>query len=1377
MDANEQFPTSEPLRASRIPIAQLSPTLEHFSESSIHASVTLLWPYSSSTKTLSLLLAEPDFRLRHSNGQVKAVFHGHIAESVAKSQIGIGDSIYLSLNGARLSDNVTAPGTPGRSVAWDIHFDDRVFLEIWRSLNHVSTVKVDPPTPSPNDTTDAPPATPIAKGYDRSDRNLLIDGLSSWQSPAFLGRSRTSLGGLADSVLDQFAEEDGFVPGKGRKRPRFSMRSSEWRVIDEPESPGERGEVPDWTHIFDEDWGSEPEPGPEDLSEKEERPPDATKIKNTGIDSEDVSLTVPASEADVAMENASLASSRTSPERHIAQTVDGIRLPPHGISGIAEFSRKRGVLNCSTHLPIETPRLHPIPSPGLPVPSPLVTMSNSPQGYFTPAAATAHSHTSQIPTTLSREVTDLENEMPVAQPDTPQTPECKETVITSGTKDRAIGVPEFTLESNATKITLKATSQPHTMANTGLKGLLPDEDSKAAAEPAQVHQFTPHISEKDTGKLDEHLGDTDQLKSLNRVGKEFELDETCTDAQMKAESEKDKGETHQEQEVVKEHKLEDNGHIFTRTSKSLVPGDTRASGVANVVEYGTDGSGEEDTEALKRSRHYHDLAAESETYTPETDREHPTEAALEGENKWEGKESEGEYEEELEEEEEPEEEQAQGIKETDREGDADNEEMERDDLEEEEEEEEVEDRYEDEYGDGAESEIVSDQMSIDTPTQPPAMKNVHPEVIVLDSDSEDEATPASQAYPMTTSRDEANTQEIESSELEASASEEGSLRSRRSDNSESSEDEEGEDWSDENSEDEQLLDKNGGEMMEDERGRANGEQQRAGHAVDELSDNGSTRGEKVDEDSVDAHEEYEADNEAMEEQPETKRGQVSVSQPMDIRDAGSDTDEPTPQHYQLGHTIRAPSHDSEQRNLDYHTCTMASAQEPHPDSRTTLPEFETVIDPELQNIGLAKEQENKDVEEEHRSDSIYAEPRTDVSANIPEPVQDIDQGLVLDGTSSSQASHDSREAVSEKPLQLQHSIPMETQLAEVGQPSMDFTTTGILPTSEHVQRKPTVQSQGQMPPAIQIRTIAPAERHLNVAEDVEHELEEFSADGVVGTPASFSGDQAQADELYSDDESVGDLDEVHLIGIDRHYPGLHSQLSYLAPLATLVDHYNALVDTISVVSEVQPVFRAASGKKDFILILQLTDQSMAGTTLYAQIFRPSKVALPSVEEGNVVLLRNFRVKSFNRSIMLISLDTSAWAVFKGLDDKALTHDPPVEYGSEEEACATDLRQWYQETGMAMVADNQLQASINRESREGTPTSSAALSDSGSIESTLRDARGESSFSSRGSRRGKKSHRRITIHELRDGRRYTEVGSPSGKESIHELRDGTVYANL
>ena len=94
----------------------------------------------------------------------------------------------------------------------------------------------------------------------------------------------------------------------------------------------------------------------------------------------------------------------------------------------------------------------------------------------------------------------------------------------------------------------------------------------------------------------------------------------------------------------------------------------------------------------------------------------------------------------------------------------------------------------------------------------------------------------------------------------------------------------------------------------------------------------------------------------------------------------------------------------------------------------------------------------------------------------------------------------------------------------------------------------------------------------------------------------------------------------------------------------------------------------------------------------------------------------------------------------------------------------------------MVADNQLQASLQiaTGSREITPIDSVATSDSGGLDSIGRDGRRDFS---RSLRRGRKSHRRITIHELRDGRRYAEVGSPSDRESIHELRDGTVYANL
>ncbi|KAB8234723.1 uncharacterized protein BDW43DRAFT_299428 [Aspergillus alliaceus] len=1233
MDAHEQSPISEPLRASRIPIAQLSPTLEDFSRSSIHACVTLIWPYSSSTKSLSLLLAEPDFRLRHSNGQIKAVFHGPIAESVAQSRIGIGDSVYLDLAGARFSNCVAAIGTPGKSVAWDVHFDDRVSLEIWRSSKHVLTVKVDPPSPPlpNNDTTIAAPVTPVAKGYAQLDRNGSIGGLESWQSPAFRDRSRTYLSGLADSVLNPFTEEDGFVPGKGRKRPRFSMQNSQWRVIDEPESPGERGEVLDWTHIFDEDWRSELDTCQEDTAEKEVKPevkpPGTPGIENTSIDSENVSFAIPVSKADVTKEDASDSS--------------------------------RGFLDYSAHLPIETPRLHPIPSPGLPIPSPLVTMSNSPQGYFTPIAATANSHMSQVPTTLSQEFTGSEIEIPDAQ-----------TVSEDQTRNRA----------------------------------------------------------------------------------------------QEIESEEHKGETHQGREIVAKDDLKDYGRRLGPTEGGIVTEDPQKARVSEEVEYDTDESEEESTDKLKKLTQYHNLAAESETEPPEEDHGHYSEVGDEGEEESNGQRSEDELEEVFVEEEEEysEEEQAREVEEVEEIEEEENVESEEEDQveagwddeegwseEELEEEAGVEDMYEDEDDEHVELEIESDQMSVDTP----APKKVHPEVIVLDSDSEDEARPTSQTHPMTSSRQEIRILENESSDYETFTSGTGSLGPGHPENSESLEDEWGED-----------------EDME--------EGIKSEQAADEQLYKGRTRDEQAAKGLMGISEGYQMEDEATEEHAGIEREQVSISSTY-IRDGASDTEE-----RQM--LRRETSQDHEQGGLEYRSNIMVSNEGP------TSRRLEMAIDPELQNLEFDREQATKEVEEEHCADSSYAEIRTGEFWKVSEPDQNIDHALILDGSSSSQVSHGSLGAVLGKPSPMQQLVALgASQLVEIGQRSTEPTAVEVLPTPEHRQEETSVQYQGEVPLALHVEKSLLAGQNVPVIENVEHddahlvpvlpegqhEVKDLSEHGGEGTSASLNGDNAEEVELYSEDKSVRDLDEVHLVGVNRYYPGLRSKLSYFAPLATLVDHYNVLVDTISVVTEVQPVLQAAPGKKDFILTLQLTDQSMAGTTLYAQILRPFKAALPLVEEGDAILLRNFRVKSFNHSIMLASVDTSAWAVFTTLEDKVLVDGPPVEYGSEEQACATDLRQWYQEAGMAMVADNQLQASIDRESREGTPASSTALSDSGSIDSALRDVRGESSLSSRGLRRAKKPHRRITIHELRDGRRYTEVGSPSGKESIHELRDGTVYANL
>lgn len=135
MNITDQSAPSAPASPTRpqltkTPIAQLSPTLEQPEDKCIYATVCLIWPYSSSAKSLGLLLAEPDFRLRRPNGEVKAFFHGRIAESIAEQHVGIGDTLCLSLKDAAFIPNDAVTQSPGRGIAWELRFDRGVTLEV-----------------------------------------------------------------------------------------------------------------------------------------------------------------------------------------------------------------------------------------------------------------------------------------------------------------------------------------------------------------------------------------------------------------------------------------------------------------------------------------------------------------------------------------------------------------------------------------------------------------------------------------------------------------------------------------------------------------------------------------------------------------------------------------------------------------------------------------------------------------------------------------------------------------------------------------------------------------------------------------------------------------------------------------------------------------------------------------------------------------------------------------------------------------------------------------------------------------------------------------------------------------------------------------------
>ena len=141
--------------------------------------------------------------------------------------------------------------------------------------------------------------------------------------------------------------------------------------------------------------------------------------------------------------------------------------------------------------------------------------------------------------------------------------------------------------------------------------------------------------------------------------------------------------------------------------------------------------------------------------------------------------------------------------------------------------------------------------------------------------------------------------------------------------------------------------------------------------------------------------------------------------------------------------------------------------------------------------------------------------------------------------------------------------------------------------------------------------------------------------------------------------------------------GFRTALSYYISLSTAAEYFNTQIDTVAiVVSSTDPV-RATSGPRDFYQTMYLTDTSTLSRPKLstAQIFRPSKDALPLIQTGDAILLRDFKVQAKNRGFMLLSTDSSAWAVFRQGEDVQI-RGPPVELGVEEKEFAKGLRRWW-----------------------------------------------------------------------------------------------------
>ncbi len=124
----EDIGAPAPASDSFIPIAELQPSCS--SAKAIRSVVALLWPYSASNKSITLLLVEPDFRLRRNKGQVRVEFHGSSAKEVASSGICIGDEVVLSLESGGWEREEAGLRTPGTGVDWKLSFGEKLSMQV-----------------------------------------------------------------------------------------------------------------------------------------------------------------------------------------------------------------------------------------------------------------------------------------------------------------------------------------------------------------------------------------------------------------------------------------------------------------------------------------------------------------------------------------------------------------------------------------------------------------------------------------------------------------------------------------------------------------------------------------------------------------------------------------------------------------------------------------------------------------------------------------------------------------------------------------------------------------------------------------------------------------------------------------------------------------------------------------------------------------------------------------------------------------------------------------------------------------------------------------------------------------------------------------------
>jgi hypothetical protein len=155
-------------------------------------------------------------------------------------------------------------------------------------------------------------------------------------------------------------------------------------------------------------------------------------------------------------------------------------------------------------------------------------------------------------------------------------------------------------------------------------------------------------------------------------------------------------------------------------------------------------------------------------------------------------------------------------------------------------------------------------------------------------------------------------------------------------------------------------------------------------------------------------------------------------------------------------------------------------------------------------------------------------------------------------------------------------------------------------------------------------------------EEGDHELLSFRRHGYIGKPLNLEKQTHDPDpEAIAESSHQSDSTPEFESGVTTNVSCVHRtepssialtfgiQLSDFPALCSLT--WGAVVDMIGVVARRRPPKKAKSGQKDYYVTMRLVDSSTPyGITAIA--LRPYKEALPIVEVGDVVLLREFKVR-------------------------------------------------------------------------------------------------------------------------------------------------------